>query len=115
MIVWSGWGFLVAIVGVALWGVGFVIGTSVAPGTPLVAAVLGFVGAIGAGVAIFFAARKFEGKVERTLIDQQTGQEVVLRRNAGSLFFIPTRFWAYIVPALGAGLSILMLTPTPPV
>ena len=33
----------------------------------------------------------------------------VIRRNAGSFFFIPTRYWAYIVAAGGCILGILTI------
>ena len=112
IVIWSGWGFLVAVIGLVLWGAGYGLGAVVAPGMPLAAGVGGFLGAMGAAVAIFYFARAIESKPGRTLIDAKTGEQVVIRNSAGSLFFIPTRYWTYIVPVLGIGLSVAMMTPT---
>lgn len=112
MIIWSGWGFLVAI----FFLVGCLIGLPVAglvstdPDVNIAVTIL--VGGLVAGLSSFLFARKVEGGEGRAFIDEATGQRVVVRRTAGSLFFIPTRYWAYVAPVLAIGLAVVMMMPT---
>lgn len=39
-----------------------------------------------------------------TIVDRQTGEVHVDRRDGGSLFFIPSRYWPHVL----VGLSVLM-------
>ncbi|MEJ6790566.1 hypothetical protein BrevBR_13550 [Brevundimonas sp. BR2-1] len=114
MIVWSGWGFLVAV----FYVVGFVVGIPVGglvSADPNTATAVSFVFAgLLAGLGSFLLARQIEKGEGRAFIDEATQQRIVVRKHAGSLFFIPTRYWAYAAPLLGIGLAVLMLT-TPPV
>jgi hypothetical protein len=64
--------------------------------------------AVGAG--IWFFAKTIEDRPGQVLIDKTTGHEITIRPNAGSLFFIPTRYWAFIIPGLSA--MILLLPPS---
>lgn len=112
MIIWSGWGFLVAI----FFLVGCLIGLPVAglvstdPDVSIAVTIL--VGGLVAGLSSFLFARKVEGGEGRAFIDEATGQRVVVRRTAGSLFFIPTRYWAYVAPVLAIALAVVMMMPT---
>ncbi|CAN7206941.1 hypothetical protein [Brevundimonas sp. LjRoot202] len=112
MIIWSGWGFLVAI----FFLVGCLIGLPVAglvstdPDVNIAVTIL--VGGLVAGLSSFLFARKVEGGEGRAFIDEATGQRVVVRRTAGSLFFIPTRYWAYVAPVLAIALAVVMMMPT---
>ena len=112
MIIWSGWGFLVAI----FFLVGCLIGLPVAglvstdPDVNIAVTIL--VGGLVAGLSSFFFARKVEGGEGRAFIDEATGQRIVVRRTAGSLFFIPTRYWAYVAPVLAIALAVVMMLPT---
>lgn len=114
MIIWSGWGFLVAV----FYVVGFLIGIpvgSVVSHDPNVATAVSFVCAgLVAGLGSFLFARQIEKGEGRAFIDEATQQRIVVRKHAGSLFFIPTRYWAYVAPVLGIALAVLMMT-TPPV
>jgi hypothetical protein len=67
-----------------------------------------------AGLGSFLFARQVEKGEGRAFIDEATQQRIVVRKHAGSLFFIPTRYWAYVAPVLGIALAVLMMT-TPPV
>jgi hypothetical protein len=100
-LIWRGWGILVPVFLV----LGFVIGvgfSSVVPGPhspctlPVSFAVTGLVAAAG----IWFTTRAIEARPGRVLIDKATGREFKVGANAGSLFFIPTRYWAFIAPGL---------------
>ncbi|MBW3542418.1 MAG: hypothetical protein KY476_19305 [Planctomycetes bacterium] len=102
MIIWSGWGFLVAII-----GFGCLVATEVivegafrddqyyqAHGWPkmvafTIAAVI--VGVVGRGL------QRRQGKV---LVDPATGREVVVSRG-NTFFFIPMEYWAPIFLVLG--------------
>lgn len=114
MIVWSGWGFLVAVFYVLGFLIGIPVGSLVSS-DPNTATAVSFVCAgLLAGLGSFLLARQIEKGEGRAFIDEATQQRIVVRKHAGSLFFIPTRYWAYVAPVLGIGLAVLMLT-TPPV
>lgn len=112
MIVWSGWGFLVIFFFLGGCVVGIPVG-ALFPDDPdaSLAATLITAGLI-AGLASFLFARKIEGGEGRAFIDEATGQRIVVKRSAGSLFFIPTRYWAYVAPVATIALAVLMMAPT---
>jgi len=69
----------------------------------LVGAIVSVIGAFG----LWLIANRIEtSDPERVFIDKATGREVRIRRSAGSLFFIPTKYWAFIGGALGIFLAI---------
>ena len=114
MIIWSGWGFLVAVFYVVGFLVGIPVGSLISD-DPNVATAVSFVFAgLVAGLGSFLFARQIEKGEGRAFIDEATQQRIVVRKHAGSLFFVPTRYWAYVAPVLGIGLAVLMMT-TPPV
>ena len=111
ILIWRGWGILVPVIAIAAALLAMLlsmplrgIGTDVA--TTVAFPIWGFVAAGG----IWFAAKKIEGGEKRTLVDQATGRTFVVGRSAGSLFFIPTRYWAFIAIGLGILLAIISLT-----
>ncbi|WP_420469651.1 hypothetical protein [Brevundimonas sp. FT23042] len=109
ILIWSGWGILVLLFFV----VGCVVGIPVASLFPqegdIGLAVIVIMGGLVCGLGSFFLARKIESGESRAFIDEQTGQRIVVRRNAGSLFFIPTRYWAYVGPIVGIALGVLLM------
>ena len=110
MIIWSGWGILVpVIVAVAFVICALALGGLLpeAYGAAVGVAVAGVV----SGVALWFVARALDGREGRFMIDEKTGQRVELRKTAGSFFFIPTRFWAFIMPVAGLLLAGATLLP----
>jgi len=105
MLIWNGWGFLVAVIG---FGCLLVAEISVEAamrddqyyqnnGWPKMAA---FVAAaiIVWPLGLYLNKRR----PERELVDPQTGEIVILRSGGHSLFFIPMQFWApvFLVLAL---------------
>ena len=110
IIVWSRWGILVPlIVVVCLFGAAFCI----APfhlETKLASSLLWIAGSAISALAIFFLARSLEAKKPRVLLDQATNKRVALRANAGHFFFVPMRWWPYVIAAIGALLATLELT-----
>ncbi|THV42759.1 hypothetical protein [Glycomyces buryatensis] len=68
-------------------------------------------GGAAAAVLIWWFDRWLESRnPPRTLVDQQTGQQVVVRRR-DTLFFIPMRFYPYVYAAVGIGGATLVLLP----
>jgi hypothetical protein len=108
MVIWSGWGFLVAL---------FVIGAALLSN-------LAFDAVLGSGyysahkwtvgVAMFIAAvlswvvgSELRKRTARAVIDKTTGQEIVLDRATHRLFFIPMRYWGMILGIIGVVLFIV--------
>lgn len=112
IVVWKGRGYIVALAAI----VAVAIGALLIDATKLTPPWTGLVHTATqslAGLAIWFLVRKFESEPGRVLISKKTGREFTVRRGAGSFFFIRTRHWAYILPALGAFVSIYAaLTPS---
>lgn len=104
LIIWRGWGILV----LPIAAVAFIAAMALADFmmslqvSRYVAEPIAFTTAFAAaGAGIWFLAKALTGRNKRTLVDPATGQQFVYGSSAGSLFFIPTRFWAFIVLALG--------------
>jgi len=109
--VWSGLGFLVAIVGVLA-----LVGTQMISG-----AVSGneyfyqenqwviLVGMIAAAVVTFALNSTLLKPKSQTVIDKETRQEVVLQKNH-SLFFIPTKWWPIIFIVIGLVAAVMSYT-----
>ena len=101
MIIWSGFGILVALV-----GFGCLILTEVvtraafdekyyqAHGWPKLA------GFWVAAALVYVLGLWVDRQPGRAMIDKATGQEVLLKKRH-ALFFIPVRYWPYIFLALG--------------
>ncbi len=105
MIVWQGLGLLAALIPIA----GYVLMVK------LVQASLGldytnthsWPGALGTllgAVAVWFLAQRLMGP-GRTMVDQQTGQTVVLRKKH-TLFFIPMHYFAAILAVVALGMLL---------
>ncbi|MGV8928926.1 MAG: hypothetical protein ACOH1E_04185 [Brevundimonas sp.] len=114
MIVWSGWGFLVAVFFVLGFAIGIPVGSLVSNDPDTAMAVSVMCAGLVAGLGSFLLARQIEKGEGRAFIDEATQQRIVVRKHAGSLFFIPTRYWAYVAPVIGIGAAILVMT-SPPV
>lgn len=108
IIIWSGWGIQVPLYVVVAFFAAMFATTPLHLAENLAMAIsFGLTGAI-AGGAVYFTARWIESKPGRVLIDAATQQSFEVKPSAGSFFFIPTRFWAFIIPLLGflaAGLA----------
>lgn len=118
MIVWSGWGIMVLVIG----AIGLVVGVMAADtlsetfGLAYGPAQSGgvAVGGLLAASGIFLFGRWRESGEARVFIDEATGQRIEVRPNAGSLFFIPTRYWTWIVLAISAFVAFSMWSATGP-
>ncbi len=105
MLIWRGPGILAGIImAVAIFGA-YAGALEVAPGAPLIDAGAAAAGGVIGGLAIWFLAKALEGGTPRVLVDKATGQEVTVKGDAGSLFFIPTKYWAFITVVGGLALA----------
>jgi CDP-diglyceride synthetase len=105
MIVWSGWG--IAVVVVAAVAVIAVQSAVVAVyGQPYYAGHVWpkLVSWLLAAAAIWPVGRWLDSAPKRTFVDKDTGHEVVVGRR-DSLFFIPVRYWVFILAAIAALIS----------
>ena len=94
MLVWSGRGFLSAIVLIA----SIVLLASVFPKEQ---ANYGFIISFFiAGIFSWFMGKKWNEKEGRTMIDKASGEEVILKPNH-SLFWIKMQYWGPIFAVLG--------------
>jgi hypothetical protein len=117
MIIWSGWGIVVILIGAVGLFVGVGAGGALEAWLPYGPAqsIGAIVGGMLAATGIYFFAQWRESSGEaRVFIDEATGQRIEVRPSAGSLFFIPTRFWTWIVLALSAFFAITTFSATGP-
>ena len=112
MLVWQGWGILVVGIAFAMIVVVSAIWTavfgesSVNTNYPMI---LGIALLLSAPI-IYLLGNRLEARPGRTMIDKETGQEVVLR-GAHTLFFVRLRYWAWISAILGVVLVIVGILP----
>lgn len=103
MIIWSGLGFLVAVFvfGAALlcnfgfdaiWGTGYYSNHKWTIGVAMF---------VAAGLS-WVVGNLLRKRTARTVIDKQTGQELVIDRATHRLFFIPMHHWGPILLVIGA-------------
>jgi hypothetical protein len=103
MIVWRGYGILVLIFTIAGYAIGRVgaeqIWGSPLPNTYRSGAEL--VGMLLAAATVYVLHRALEARqAPRVMVDKATGQEIEIRPK-NDLFFIPVKFWPYILALLG--------------
>jgi hypothetical protein len=109
MIIWSGWGILVLVFGIVGLVVGIPVGTVIAADENTAMAISVICAGLAMGLGSFLFARQMEKGTGRVYIDEQTGQRIVVGRSAGSLFFVPVRYWAYVGPVLAIAFAALLL------
>jgi len=108
MLIWSGKGILVVLFAIAGVFVGvYISGLTGWESQEPPPFGLGF-GLIMAAAGTFFLARQADNPARRRmLVDPVTNEHFVVK-DRSSLFFIPLRFWTYILVVLGV-LSVLAL------
>ena len=100
MIIWNGLGFVIIIIAVACLLLGnLILGAawstnSMAQGGALL---------ITAALTFLFDKIVLAKRVDKTLMNKETGEDVTIRRD-DSLFFVPFRFW----PLILAGLAVVV-------
>ena len=96
--VWTRWGILVVLYGLAALVVGTVIGNASGLAERRLVAI--GICEILAGIALWFTGVRMNRDVDRRLLDPKTGQEVVVRRRH-TLFWIPMQYWAPVLALIG--------------
>ena len=109
MIIWSGWGILVLVFAIVGLVIGVPLGTAITPDPDMAMAISIICAGLTMGLGSFLFARQMEKGTGRVFIDEQTGQRVVVGRSAGSLFFVPVRYWAYAGPVLAIVFAALLM------
>lgn len=113
MIIWSGWGILVLVFAVVGLLIGIPLSSAITSDPDMGMAISIICAGLTMGLGSFLFARQMEKGTGRVFIDEQTGQRVVMGRSAGSLFFVPVRYWAYAGPVLAIVFAaLLMMNPS---
>mgnify|MGYP000166731658 CR=1 FL=1 len=98
MIIWSGFGFLAALIPIATLVLGgvlckWVTGDDTLYDNNLLLRLFSF----GlASLLVWFLGKRLNGRPGKILIDPATGQPVILKQRH-SLFFIPMEYWAFVI------------------
>jgi hypothetical protein len=111
MLIWRGWGIVVA--GIVI--VAFVLGVLAASALHLgrnESSLLAAVSLIPAGIATWYVGKRMNRTARKELIDPATGQTVVVN-NPHDFFFIKVEWWGPII-TIGAILLVIILIVTPP-
>ncbi|GAB3655496.1 hypothetical protein [Glycomyces tarimensis] len=110
MLIWQGKGIL-ALLPALLFGIFATLAEAVTPLETTPAWGVGLLlGGIAAAALIWWLDRWLERRnPPRTLVDQQSGQQVVFRRR-DTFFFIPMRFFPYVYAAAAVGGIALFFT-----
>jgi hypothetical protein len=95
-IVWRGWGIIVVPIFLAAMVVAVVVVQGLGAKTPLLISSVWAVCAVIAGFGTWFFANRIESQPGRVLIDKASGREFTVKKSAGSLFFVPTKYWAFV-------------------
>jgi hypothetical protein len=102
MVIWSGFGWVVPIIAIICLLLGNVLlGDSWSENSWAQA------GALLASAVLTFGFDKFflSKRADKTLMNKETGEDVILRKN-DSLFFIPVRFWPFVFIAIAVAVKI---------
>jgi hypothetical protein len=115
MLIWSGWGITVVVFAalglLATFGAADVLQEWLPYGP---AGSLGFlIGGAAAALSIHLVVSWRERGQARAFIDEATGERIEVHPSAGSFFFIPTRFWTWIVLALFLAVAALQFDAVP--
>ncbi len=105
MIIWSGHGYLVPVIVFlsclafqrvfdSLWGKGFYSSHRWAFAVAL----------LPAAALVHVLGDRLRKRKSRTLIDKDTGEEIVIDRSTHTLFFLPMRHWGPLLAALALAL-----------
>lgn len=96
--VWTGWGVLVLLYGLAGLLVGGVIGNVAGLGSRQLITI--GICEVLAALGVWFTGVRLNGQPGRRLVDPKTGKDVVLRRRH-TLFWIPMQYWAPVLALIG--------------
>ena len=102
MLIWTGWGWLVPVIVFVVSLLTQVTSQAVTGQDQIYKeqSWLFATSTLVSGIIVWFLGKYFDEKKGRVVIDKETGQEMLLR-SSDSLFFVPLRFWAFILPVIG--------------
>lgn len=103
MVIWSGFGWVVPVFAIICLLLGNVaLGDSWSSNTWAQA------GALIVTAVFVFAFDKFflSKRADTSLMNKETGEDVIIRKN-DSMFFIPVRFWPFILVAIAVAVKVL--------
>lgn len=101
MIIWRGWGILVVLITLAIYMAVILLGDSLFDhGYATHAQYYNAAAILLSAIAVWFVGRKLNGGQGRELLDEKTGQRVLLK-NSHSLFFIKFEYWAIPLAIIG--------------
>ncbi len=107
MLVWTGWGILVPVIG-------FICALATEAATRTFTGDEAYYGEHGwlilvalfsAGVIVFFLGRYLNLRPGKHLIDTDTGEEIE-QRKSHTFFFIPMQYWGFILTGFGVYAAI---------
>lgn len=101
--VWTRWGILVVLYGLAGLLVGTVLGNTAGLGSGRLITI--GICELLAGIAVWFTGVRLNRETDRRLLDPKTGKEVVVRRRH-TLFWIPMQYWAPVLALIGVAVLI---------
>ena len=96
--VWTRWGILVLLYGLAALLVGAIVGQAVGLGSRQ-SITIG-IGELVAAVALWFTGVRLNRDTDRRLVDPKTGRDVIIRRRH-TFFWIPMQYWAAVLALIG--------------
>jgi hypothetical protein len=101
VIIWSGWGILVGLVAIGVLAL-LNVAIDAALGTGFYAAHIWpkLVSWVLAGALSWPLARWLEARPGRMVVDKASGRELMLKPRH-SLFFVPVRYWPFILAGIG--------------
>ncbi|SJL84284.1 hypothetical protein [Vibrio palustris] len=101
MIIWRGWGILVVLITMVMYMAVIFLGESIFhQGYAIHAQYYHAVATLLSAIAVWFTGRKLNGGQGRELLDEKTGQKVIMK-SSHSLFFIKFEYWAIPLAILG--------------
>lgn len=110
LLIWKGWGIVVFAIAVVWIAIGIGLAGAINADKAMADALTGL-SLVPAGVMTWFAGKRMNRNTTRTLVDPQTGNPVVIRREH-SLFFVKVEWWGPILIVLGILVFVVELVPT---
>ena len=96
--IWTRWGILVILYGLAGLVIGTVVGNAAGMGSRRLIAI--GICEVLAAVAVWFTGLRLNRGADRRLVDPKTGKDVVVRRRH-TLFWLPMQYWAPVLALIG--------------
>jgi hypothetical protein len=106
VIIWTGWGTVVIGIGFLALMLGALVSNVLGLGRDAMP-IVGFAFLVPAGVVTWYVGKRMNRNADRELVDPKTGQMVIVR-NAHSLFFIRVEWWGPIMVVGGIVLAMLL-------